>query len=207
MDTINSFSKDDYQLVERKVVYKGVFRMAKYTIRYRLFGGGWSKNVQLEVMERESAVAVLPYDPILDKVILIEQFRPAPLSHEAYPWLTEIVAGIFTKDEAPTHVAEREAKEEANCEILDLFPIYEYFVSPGGCNEYIHIFIGRIDAANSGGIFGIADENEDIRVKVLSSDDAFALMQSGEIKTSPAIVSLQWLQLNRERLKQLWQIK
>lgn len=207
MDIKNSFSDDDYQLVERKVVYEGVFRMARYCVRYKLFNGGWSKSVWLEVMERMSAVGVLPYDPIADKVVLIEQFRPGPLTHPVNPWLTEIVAGVFHPDEDPKDVALREAKEEANCEILDLYPIYEYFVSPGGCNEYIHIFIGRIDATNAGGIFGLADENEDIRVKILSSDDAFALLQSGGLKTSPAIVSLQWLQLNRERLKQLWQTK
>lgn len=201
------FTQKDYEIIKREVLYQGVFRMARYHLRYRLFDGDWSSTINREILERKPAAAVLPYDPILDRVVLIEQFRPGAISNPAGPWLLEIVAGILEEDEKPAHVAIREAREEANCEVLDIYPICEYFVSPGGSNEYLWVFCGRIDASDAGGIHGLQEENEDIRSLTLSTDEALMLLQEGKIKTSPAIVALQWLQLNREWLRQLWQTK
>jgi ADP-ribose pyrophosphatase len=206
-EQLNSFTQNDYEIVKRDVLYEGVFRMARYHLRYRLFEGGWSHTLTRELMERKSAAAILPYDPVLDQVVLIEQFRPGAIANPSSPWLLEIVAGILDGEEKPANVAIREAKEEANCEVLDLYPVCEYFVSPGGSNEYLWIFCGRIDASDAGGIHGLQEENEDIRSFIVSSEEAFILLQEGKIKTSPAIIALQWLQLNREWLKQLWQTK
>lgn len=203
----NSFSQSDYEIVNREVIYQGVFRLARYHLRFRLFNGGFSRVVSREVFERKSAAGVLLYDAVLDKVVLIEQFRPGALSNPQSPWLLEVVAGVIDNDDNPRQVAEREAKEEAGCEILDVYPICEYFVSPGGSNEYFSLYCGRINSKNADGIFGLHEENEDIRTLTLSVDEAMALLQEGKIKTSPAIISLQWLQLNREWLKQLWQTK
>lgn len=206
-DQANFFTHNDYEILKREVPYQGIFRMVRYHLRYRLFNGGFSNLITREVMERKSAAAVLPYDPVLDQVVLIEQFRPGALANPQSPWLLEIVAGVLDSDEKPEQVAEREAKEEAGCDVLDLYPVCEYFVSPGGSNEYLWIFCGRIDASDAGGIHGLEEENEDIRTFTLPAEEAFILLQEGKIKTSPAIISLQWLQLNREWLRQLWLIR
>ncbi len=203
-----AFSSSDVEILKRDLLYQGVFRMVRYHLRHRCFDGSWSQTFTREVMERKSAAGVLPYDPILDQVILIEQFRPGAIGHPTDgPWLIEIVAGVYGKDESPKEVAIRESMEESGSDILDIFPICEYFVSPGGSNEYLHLFVGRIDATNAGGTHGLPDENEDIRAFALSADEAFAMLQEGKIKTSPAIIALQWLQLNRTWLRQLWQTK
>lgn len=206
---MTKFTQDDFEIVNREVLYQGVFCMARYQLKFKLFNGGWSNTMTREVMERKSAAGVLLYDPALDKVVLIEQFRPGAIANaqNQNPWLIEIVAGIIDADESTEEVAIREANEEAGCEVLDLYPICEYFVSPGGCNEYIWLYCGRIDASHAGGIHGLEEENEDIRTMILSADEAFALLRDGKIKTSPAFISLQWLQLNREWLKKLWQKK
>lgn len=201
------FTQNDYEIVAREVLYEGVFRLVRYHIRYRLYNGGWSEVIKREVLERKSAAALLPYDPLLDQVVLIGQFRPGAIANPVSPWLTEIIAGVLDGNEKPEQVAIREAKEEANCEILDIYPICEYFVSPGGSNEYLWLYCGRIDASNIGGIHGLTEESEDINAITISADEAFILLQEGKIKTSPAIIALQWLQLNREWLKQLWQTK
>lgn len=206
-DNVSSFSQNDYEITERTLLYQGIFRMVRLNIRYRLFNGGWDEGVIRELMERKSAAAVLPYDPVLDRVVLIEQFRPGALSNPKSPWLIEIVAGVLDGNEQPRDVAKREALEEAGCEVLDLYPVCEYFVSPGGSNEYLWLFLGRIDASKTDGLFGLEDEHEDIRSFSVSADEAFIMLQEGKIKTSPAIISLQWLQLNREWLRQLWQTK
>lgn len=207
MDEKTNFTQNDYEIVQRDVPYQGVFRMARYLIRHKLYNGEMSQVLSREVMERRSAVAVLPYDPVTDQVVLIEQFRAGALANPQSPWLIEIVAGVFNPEESPISVAVREAKEEANCEILDLYPICEYFVSPGGSNEYINVYIGRVAGPIVCGTFGLAEENEDIRTFCVSTDDAYRLLQQGEIKTAPAAVSILWLQLNREWLRQLWQTK
>lgn len=202
----HTFTQDDYEILKREVPYEGKFRMAKYHVRFRLYGGGWSGTMVREVMERKSAAGILPYDPIKDRVILIEQFRPGALSHPQTPWLLEIVAGILEQQEPPESLVIREAQEEANCKILDIHPVCGYFVSPGGCNEYISLFCGRVDA-HSDGIFGLHEEHEDIRAFSLPADEAFEMVKENKIQTSPAIVTLQWLQMNRDRLKKLWQTK
>lgn len=206
-DRSPSFSSDDYELVERTVLYKGMFCLANYQVRHRLFKGGWSPLLNREILERKSAAAILPYDPVLDKVVLIEQFRPGALSGSTGPWLLETVAGILAPGEGPAELALREAKEEADCEVLALFPICDYFVSPGGSNEYLHLYCGQCDVSRIGGIHGLQDEHEDIRAFTLSSNQAFEMVKMGKIKTSPAIIALQWLQLNREWLRDLWQKK
>jgi ADP-ribose pyrophosphatase len=203
----SSFTQNDYEIVEREVLYQGVFRMARYRLRYRLFNGEWSKLLSREVMERTSAAGVLLYDPALDHVVLIEQFRPGALSNPQSPWLLEVVAGSLNENELPADLAKRESQEEAGCEVLDIVPICSYFVSPGGCSEFISLFCGRVDARKAGGIHGLQEEDEDIRSFVIPVEEAFTMVQTGQIQTSPAIVSLQWLQLNRDWLKQLWQTK
>lgn len=202
-----SFTQNDYEIMKRDVVYEGVFRMVTYHLRHRLWNGGWSDVFTREVMERKSAAGVLPYNPHTDEVVLIEQFRIGAIADHQSPWLIEVVAGIHDEDETFTTVAIREAMEEANCKILDLYPICEYFVSPGGSNEALSLFCGRIDNHHVDGIHGLIDESEDIRSFTLSSDSAFKLLYEGKIKTSPAIIALQWLQINREWLRQRWQKK
>lgn len=199
--------KHDYELLKREVLYQGIFTLARYHVRHRNFEGDWSQTYSREILERKSAAAILPYDPILDRIVLIEQFRAGAIAHPESPWLIEIVAGIFDADETPEELVKREAIEEAGCQILDLFPITNYFVSPGGSTEHIHVFCGRVDASAVGGTYGLANENEDIRAFTLSVDEAYQWFQEGKIANAPTIIALLWLQLNREWLKQLWQIK
>jgi ADP-ribose pyrophosphatase len=202
-----AFTHKDCEIVKREVPYKGIFTMVRYQLRHQRFNGGWSNVLIREIVERRAAAAILLYDPNLDKVILIQQFRPGAIKDQQSPWVIEIVAGVIEPNETPDKLVVREAKEEADCEVLDLYPICEYFVSPGTSNEYMWIFCGRIDASKAGGIHGLIDEEEDIKVLVLSLDEASQLAQQGQIKTAPAMLSLQWLQLNSERLKKLWQVK
>ena len=200
-----AFTHDDYEILGRDVAYQGIFRIARYQLKHRLFGGGWSNEMVREVMERSSAVGILPYDPVLDQVVLIEQFRVATMANPPSPWVIEIIAGCIEPNEKPEQVAYREANEEAACLIETLYPIYDYFVSPGGSNEYMHLFCGKINASSIGGVHGLAEENENIRAFTVPTEEAIAMLRYGQIKTAPAIVALQWLQLNREWLRSLWQ--
>jgi ADP-ribose pyrophosphatase len=161
-------------------------------------------DVVREVFERGHATAVLPYDPVRDVVVLIEQFRAGAYAAGSDPWLIEIVAGIIEESESPDAVARREAVEEAGLTLSELQPIGEVFVSPGGSTETVTIFCGRCDASTAGGIHGIDDEDEDIRVIVQPFVAAFADLGAGRIRSAPAVIALQWLALNRAELRARW---
>lgn len=199
------FGKQDFEVVKREQLYSGVFTLSRLHLRHRLFNGGWSEVFTRELLERYSAAAVLPYDPILDRVILIEQIRPGSLTDAKTPWLVEIPAGVLVPpDDTYEEVAHHEAEEEAGCSVSDLVPICEYYVSPGGSNEYIKIYCGRVDASHAEGVHGLKHEHEDIRVMNLSYSEAIEKLYRGEVKTSPATSALFWLQTNREMLRQRW---
>ncbi|MEW6646056.1 MAG: NUDIX domain-containing protein [Pseudomonadota bacterium] len=192
------------EIVEQRTCYQGFFRMEHYRLRHRRYDGGMSPLLSRELFERGHAAAVLPYDPVLDRIVLLEQFRIGALSAPGGPWLLEIVAGIIESGETAAEVVEREIVEEAGCTLLALEPICEYLVSPGGTSERISLYCGRVDAAGVGGIHGLVAEGEDIRVSTVTFDEAMALLASGRINSASPIIALQWLELNRSRLQQLW---
>ena len=97
-----------------------------------------------------------------------------------------------------------QAAEEAGLEIGDLFRIGEILVTPGGSSERLVLYCGRCDAANAGGVHGLACEDEDIRVVVLTLDHALAAIDDGRIRTANAVIPLLWLALNRERVRDAW---
>ena len=194
-----------FEVLDKTICYSGFFRLEKYRLRHQLFSGGWSPEIVRECLERGHAVAVLPYDPERDQVVLLEQFRVGALDFPGGPWLLEIVAGIIDHPgETTEDVARRETHEEAGGELLDLIPICHYLVSPGGTSESITLFCGRVDASQTGGVHGIAAEHEDIRLLVVSRAEALDLLHTGRINSAAPIIALQWLELNWPKLLERW---
>lgn len=190
-----------FTVLSQKNLFQGYFRIDRYKISYQKFNGEWSIPVDRELFERGNAVAVLPYDPIQRKVILIEQFRAGAIHDStATPWLFEIVAGIIEPGESLHTVAIRETQEEAGLTIKRLHPIYQYWASPGGCTEKLHLFCGIIDATNAGGIHGAETEQEDIKVHVLPINTAFEWLGQNKVRNATAIIALQWLKLHHHTL-------
>lgn len=194
----------DVEIVEHKTLFKSYFRIDKYVVRHRLFAGGWSGDVMREVFERGHAAAVLPYDARRDLVLLVEQFRVGALSAGRRPWVLEVPAGIIEAGETAEEVVRREVVEEAGVGVDRIEPIYAFLATPGGSSETCALYCGQADLANAGGIFGLPEEHEDIRVLVMPSDAALQLMAEGRVENATAIIALQWLALNRERLKREW---
>jgi ADP-ribose pyrophosphatase len=196
-----------FVVLDKSIGYNGFFKLMRYTVKHTLFAGGWSADMPREVLERGHAVAVLPYDPVRDEVVLVEQFRAGAISVAKTPdeaWLLEVVAGIIEVGEQPLEVVHRETREEAGCEISDLIPLYHFFGSPGGAAETTQLFCGRVDSSQIGGVYGIAEEHEDIQVHVVSFAESQRLLAEGKIRAAPAVIALQWLALNRESLRQHW---
>ena len=192
-----------YEVMEESPVYRGFFNLSQYRLRHTLFGGGWSDPLIRELFHRGRCVAVIPYDPVTDQVLLIEQFRIGAVGDKPVPWLVEIVAGAVESGEAPEEVARREAMEEAGCVLDELIVIGEFYTTPGGCSEKVSVFCGLVQRELREGIFGLVEEDEDIRVLVVALDEALAWLQSGIIDSAIPALALQWLALNRERLQAL----
>ena len=192
------------KIIEKQTVYNGFFQLLRYRLQHTLFQGGWSGILNREVLHNRHAAAVLLYDPQREEVVLIEQFRAGALNDEN-AWLIEIVAGLLEEGETPEELVKREALEEAGCTILDLVPIHTIYASPGGMSEKISLFCGRVDTTDVGGFHGVSEEDEDIKVHVFSVEQAFDMLHQGQILVSHSIIALQWLMLNREKLKLQWQ--
>lgn len=197
-------AQDDVQVLERETCFSGFYKLERLRLRHRQFAGDMGPTLTRELFVRHDAVCVLPYDPQRDCVVLIEQFRVGALSKSANPWLLELVAGLIDKDEPPEEVARREALEEANLPLSSLWPITQYYPSPGGSSERVHLFIGRCDSEGAGGVYGLAEEGEDIRVHVWPLEDALDAVKDGRIDNAASIIALQWLALNRVEVRGLW---
>lgn len=191
-------------IVKRETCFKGFYKLDRLVLRHELFAGGMSREISRELFVRHDAVCVLPYDPQRDEVVLIEQFRVGAIGKTTNPWLVELVAGLIDKDEQPEEVAHREAQEEAGLVFSALWPMTQYFPSPGGSNEFVHLFLGRCDSTGAGGLHGLLEEAEDIRVKVWAYEDALQAVRDGRICNAASIIALQWLALNRDEVRGLW---
>ncbi len=193
-----------FEIIEKEILYSGFFRMEKYRLKHTLYAGGWSSEISRELFVRGSCVAVLLYDPHADKVILIEQFRAGAIVQPDRAWLVEIVAGAIEDGETATEVAYRESLEEAGCEIQELLVINEFYTTPGGASERITLFCGKVDSTHIGGIHGLDHEDEDILVRAVDFDEAYQMLESNEIESAIPIIAIQWLALNKQKLKNKW---
>lgn len=189
-------------VIESREVFRGYFRIDEIHVRHETFGGGWTGVFTREIFDRGQAAAVLPYDPVRDEVVLIEQFRAGALaSGMENPWLIEVVAGIIDEGETPDEVVRRESVEESGCEIGAMIPLHHFLTTPGACSEGIHLFLGQVDASKAGGVHGLAEENEDIRVFTLSADEAITRALKGEYNNATTLIALLRLGIEKQELR------
>lgn len=194
-----SFTKEDCDLKEVRTVYQGFFTLQVYRFKHRLFAGGWSEEYEREIFERGESACVLLYDPEQDKVVLVEQFRAAAMASPSGPWSLELVAGMVDKGNKPEQTVRQEVQEEAGCQVQNLFPIGSCLLSPGGTTERVWLFCGTVDSTAVGGIHGLDDEHEDIKVHVVSRLQAFEWLEEDAIDNATTIIGLRWLQVNWDK--------
>jgi len=193
-----------WSVINKKLLANGFLKLEAFELKHDLFEGGESQLLVRELLDRGQAAAVLPYDPIRDELVLIEQFRIGALDEPSGPWVMEIIAGLQEPGEPADELVHREAEEEAGCNITDLIPVHHYYSSPGSSNEKIQIYFARTITEGLGGIYGIDEEGEDIRVHIISSETAFEWLDNGRIDSALPIIALQWFRLNRDSIRERW---
>ncbi|WP_135078056.1 NUDIX domain-containing protein [Terasakiella sp. SH-1] len=198
------FNQDDVEVLSKETPFKNYFQVDKYVMRHKVHEGGWSEPLMREIFERGHAVAILPYDPVEDVLILIEQFRPGAFAAGYNPWLLEIPAGIIDEGQTPEDVARRETHEETGCTAKRVEFIMDYLVTPGGSTESMHLFCVEISIDEAVEFAGLEHEGEDIRVLKVPLKEALAKLSCGQVHNSMSIIALQWLQLNHHNIRKKW---
>jgi nudix-type nucleoside diphosphatase (YffH/AdpP family) len=196
-------SDGDVRLIRRSLAYSAFFSVEEYDLTHRRFSGGHGEKLNRTAFVSGDAITVLPYDPVRDRVLLVEQFRAGPYARgDAQPWLLEAIAGRIDGGETPEEATIREAAEEAGLALRNLRRVAEYYPTPGAKTEYLFGFLATADLPDAAaGIGGVEGEGEDIRSHVVSFDRAMALVDSGEINVGPLILLLLHLARLRPELR------
>ena len=201
-----TYQRSDVRVNHQETVYQGFYQVQKLKLQHRLFKGGWSSELQRELVVRLPAVAVLMYDAQRDEVVLIEQFRVGAMGHEDGPWQLEMVAGMIDTQETSEQVAVRECEEESGAMITesDLEVVCKYLVTPGGSNESLDIYCASVDSSQLGGVHGLPTEGEDIQVQVIERQMLWQMLEQGRLTNAATIIATQWLQIHYLRLQAQW---
>lgn len=198
-------TRADVTIHQARYPYEAFFRVDEVSITHKAHAGGTIGPIERAVFNVSDAVTVLPYDPVRDRVLLIEQLRlGALLRGDTQPWMLEPVAGMIDAGETPAQTALRESHEEANLTLAtsDLQHIATYYPSPGGVAQRFVSYVALCDLPDSAaGLGGEAAEHEDLRAHLVDFDDLMEMVRSGEAANAALIVSAQWLRAERDRLR------
>jgi nudix-type nucleoside diphosphatase (YffH/AdpP family) len=195
--------RDTVTVLDRRHPYTRFFTVEELRVRHPQFDGRLSAPQERAVFRVADAVTVLPYDPVRDRILLVEQIRLGAYVHgDAHPWLLEPVAGMIDAGETPEQAARREAVEEAGLTLGALHHVARYYPSPGGIAQVMVSYVAIADLPDSvTGINGHDHEGEDILSHLVDVDLAVRMLETGDMANAPLILSMQWLMLNRDRLR------
>ena len=195
--------RGDVDIIAAHKRHTGFFNLQELDLTHRRFDGSRSAPINRTVLVGYDCAIVLPYDPVRNRVMLIEQFRPgAYLRGDPNPWTIEPIAGIIDAGETPEDAARREAQEEAGISIGPLHCVSAAYPSPGNTTDHFFVYIGVCDLPDgSAGVGGVASEAEDIRSHLMEWDAFDTALNSGEFRLLPLLVAGHWLARNRDGLR------
>ncbi len=199
----------DIVIESEQRVWSGRFPLDVVKFRNRRFDGAMSATRTWELWRRGQASALLPYDPVADVVVLIEQFRFPALVAGVDPVLVELPAGLCEDNEDPADTIKREMREEMNLTADLTERIGGFMLTAGGADEFCHLYVGRVtappaDGEGIAGHAGEASEQEDIRVRVWDAGEAIQAAFAGCFTNSITAIGLFWLAAKRAELRQKW---
>ncbi len=192
---------DSLEIVKLETVFQGWNKVVVATARHRRTDGSWSRLYDREVYKPEVAVAVLPYDPALDCLVLIEQHRIPALIAGVPPLMIETVAGMVDSAESVEEVGRRELLEEAGLVAGPMVPIADFLPSPGANCARIVLYFTQVDAKEAGGWHGLEEEDEQVRAFTADPEAVRRMLAEGSVHNGVTLIALQWFLLNHKTLR------
>ena len=192
------------EVISRHERYGRYFAVEEISLRHRLYSGGWSPVLDREVFISADAALLLPYDPVLDSVLLISQVRMGPLARgQAQAWMLEPVAGRIDAGESPADAARREAIEEAGLDVDRLYPLPGHYPTPGANSEFFYPFVATVDLSGraAGQGFGLEEEGEDIATHIIPRTELVRLALEGQLQCGPLITLALWLDRQADQIQ------
>lgn len=160
------------------------------------------------VVDKPPACMVLPYDPVRNTVLLIEQVRSGPVFAGMKPDTTfEICGGVVEDGEKLEVTARRELMEEAGLEALVLEKVMSWWVTPGWSTEMMHLYCAQVCLDASVGMFHSDGGNEATRSVVLTAEDFVKVQDRGQLNTATAIIAAQWFARHHQEVRARWRSK
>ena len=199
----NAMNQTHVSTKATQIVYRGFFSVEEHQLSFKKFDKTQSDVVTRSALKSSDAVIVLPYDPINDRVLLIEQFRTGPyVKGDKNPWILEPIAGLIDEGETPETAGLREAQEEAHLKIENLELVARSYPSPGISTEFFHQYVGIASLPESTNLVaGLENEAEDIQSHIFSYEEFSKMINEGDINVGPAILLGLWLSKNRKNLR------
>jgi ADP-ribose pyrophosphatase len=194
------------KIVSRKTAFEGYHKLEIIEAQPKsLRDGGWTETMRREIFTAGPYSTVVLYIPETDEILLSEQFRlGAFMAGAGDPFLFECAAGAIDPGETPHETAIRETLEETGCEIKELDFVGSFYTSPGCLNEEAYVFVGRIEKAETGAIFGLEEEGEEIRTHLLPAAKVFEMLDAGLIKNGSSALALHWFARHKDDIRNKW---
>ncbi len=153
-----------------------------------------------DVLIAGKVIVVIPIDVARQEIVLIRQFRlPAYLANGRGD-LVEFVAGRVEADESLIEAARRECREEIGVAPEKLVELLTFLSTPGVTDEEVTIFLAAVDTTQVRDGALTTPDGEQLYVHRVSIDVAISALHRDTMRSSPLIIGLQWLALNRERI-------
>ena len=172
------------------------YTLNKVTYDYQKKDDTWETQIR-EAYDRGNGATILLYNKENKTVILTRQFRlPTYLNGNESGMMIEACAGLLDKDH-PEQCIIRETLEETGYLLPKVEKIFEMYMSPGSVTEIVYFFIGEYDNSmkvSQGG--GVKTEQEYIEILEMSFDQAYTMIETGEIKDAKTIMLLQYAKIH-----------
>ncbi len=153
------------------------------------------------IFERKDAIAIVLYDNVNDKLLLIQQFRQGCYIKKNIDCPYEIVAGLVDKNDTMESAISREVEEESKVKVLKIIKIGSFFPEISFSTREIHLFCGKFDSSNTSKYADLKSENEDTKTLLFSKDEVRNMLKNNEIINSHTLIALQWFFLNLNNIE------
>lgn len=168
--------------MNRRVVYSG--KIVNLVVDDIMING---KEKVREVVQHPGGVGILA-EVAPGMIPLVRQHR-YPVNRD----VLEIPAGKIDPGERPEETAARELEEETGYRPLKIETAFNYYPTPGYCDELLHIYyVSSVEKTRTR-----FDEDEDLEMETYTLEDAMSMIREGGIKDGKTIAALYWLALRK----------